>query len=187
MSKAPLAVAGLIGVPLYFAALMASSLGLDKPRYVGTHGMPGSAGTEAKIWLAALIAPGILVAVAVVAMVVARRFGVYLVSVAGIVCCLVLPGLSQGWIAGHTARFPLGVDFIKDSDPSNLSTKGEWEKAAQATVTSITHWTLGLAIGAIVVGLLVEWRRRSDRAALQITSTPAVVTGEAEASPVVEP
>jgi len=45
-SKAPIAVAGLIAVPLYFAALMASSLALDKPHGIGKHIGPGSGGTE---------------------------------------------------------------------------------------------------------------------------------------------
>jgi hypothetical protein len=75
----------------------------------------------------------------------------------------VLPGISHRWIAGHTARFPLGVDLVKDSDPSNLASRGEWEKSAQTTIVSITHWTLGLCIGVFVIGALVEWRRRRGR------------------------
>jgi hypothetical protein len=183
-SKAPLAVAGLIAVPLYFAGLMASSLALDQPRQVGTHQFQGSSATEAKIWLAALIAPGIVVAAGVVGMLVGR-LGIYLPTAAGIVVCLVLPGLSDNWVARHTARFPIGVDFIKDSDPSNLSSKGEWEQAAQSTVVSISHWTLALAIGIALVGVLLEVRRRSGREEMQVEPPPAVVTGEAEVSPVV--
>lgn len=170
-TKAPIAVAGLIAVPVYFAALMASSLKLDTPRLVGKHEFPGAAGTEGKIWAAALLAPAIVLAAGVVGLLL-RRFGVFLVAAAGIVVCLILPGLSQGWIAGHEKRFPIGVDFVKDSDPSNLSSRGDWEHAAQATIVSITHWTLGLAIGIAAVGVLVEVRRRRGRPELVMEPSP---------------
>ena len=170
-SKAPLAIAGLIAVPLYFASLMASSLALDKPHVVGKTEGPSTTPTELKIYFAALIAPAIVLAAGLVGLAL-RRHGVYLAAVAGIVCCAILPGISNGWIGRHERRFPLGVDFVKDSDPSNLSSRGEWEHAAQATVTSITHWTLGLAIGAIVIGVLLEVRRRTGRDAIRIDPTP---------------
>jgi hypothetical protein len=182
-SKASLAVAGLIAVPLYFAALMASSLALDKPHVVGNKEFPSTGGTEAKVWLAALIAPAVMMAAGLLGMPL-RRFGVYLVSAVGIAACLVLPHLSSGWIAGHEERFPIGIDFIPDNDPSNLSNRGEWEAAAQKTIESITHWTLGLAIGAVVVALFVEWRRgRADK--MPVPPPPSTVTGEAEMAPVV--
>lgn len=181
-SKAPIAVAGLIAVPLYFAALMASSLALDKPHVVGRHLSEGTGGTEARIWLAALIAPGILLAAGAIG-VFLGRYGVYLPSAAGVVVCLVLPGISKGWIARHEGRFPQGIDFVRDSDPSNLSSRGEWEHAAQSTVSSITHWTLGLAIGAIVVALLLELRRRTGRDAIVVGPPPETPGG----TPVVAP
>lgn len=170
-TKAPIAVAGLIAVPLYFAALMASSLALDAPRLVGKREFPGAAGTEGKIWAAALIAPAIVLAAGLVGLLL-RRFGIYLVSAAGIAVCLALPGMSQGWIAGHERRFPLGIDFVKDSSPSNLSNRGDWEHAAQATIVSITHWTVGLAIAIVVVGVLVEVRRRRGRPDLLAAPSP---------------
>jgi len=181
-SKAPIAVAGLIAVPLYFAALMASSLALDKPHGVGKHVGPGSGGTEARIWLAALVAPGILIAAGAVGSFI-RRYGFYLPAAAGIVVCLVLPGISNGWIARHERRFPQGIDFVRDSDPSNLSSRGEWEHAAQSTVSSICHWTLGLAIGAIVVGLLLELRRHTGRDAIVVEPPPDPTGG----APVIAP
>lgn len=179
-SKASLALAGLLSFPLYVAALMASSLALDKPRLVGHKEFPGSSSTEATIWAAALIAPAIILAVGALALPL-RRFGFYVTALAGVAICLVMPHLSHGWIARHERRFPLGMDFLKDADPSNLSSKGEWEQAAQSTVSSVTHWTLGLAVGAIAVGLLLEWRRRRSS---DVVGVLAVVTGEAEASPV---
>jgi LPXTG-motif cell wall-anchored protein len=175
-TNAPLAVAGLIAVPLYFAALMASSLALDMPQLVGSQELPSTGSTEGKIWLAALIAPGILIAAGLVGMLL-RRLGVYLPAAAGIAVCLVMPGLSQPWVARHTARFPIGIDFVKDTDPSNLSTRGEWERTAQETVTSITHWTLGLSIGVVVVALLLEWRRRRGRDAIVVEPPPPASGG----------
>ncbi|HET8892956.1 MAG TPA: hypothetical protein VFM96_02510 [Gaiellaceae bacterium] len=170
-TRAPLAVAALIAVPLYFAALMASSLALDRPHVIGKHQGPSTTSTELKVYLAALIVPGIVL-LAGIAGLALKRHGVYLAAVAGIVCCLLLPGISNGWLARHERRFPLGMDFLKDSDPSNLSSRGEWEHIAQSTVTSITHWTLGLAIGAIVVGALLEVRRRTGRDAIRTEPPP---------------
>ncbi|HSX22760.1 MAG TPA: hypothetical protein VLE97_08325, partial [Gaiellaceae bacterium] len=113
-----------------------------------------------------LIAPGIMVAVGTAALAL-RRNGVYASALAGIALCLALPPISHGWIARHTARFPLGMDFLRDADPSNLSSKGEWEAAAQSTVSSVTHWTLALAIGAIVIAVILEIRRRTGRNAIR--------------------
>jgi len=159
-SKAPLGVAGLIAVPLYFAGLMASSLALDEPHVVGKHEFQTTSGLEAKIWLAALIAPGIILAVGLVATLIGR-VGMYLPALAGIVVCVLLPSVSRPWVARHTERFPYGIDFVKDTDlADNLVSRGAWEKAAQTTITSITHWTLGLCVGVVVVGALLELRRR---------------------------
>ena len=183
-SKAPLAVAGLISVPLFFAALMASSLALDEPHVVGNKQFPSTGSTEAKVWLAALIAPAIMIAAGLLGMLL-RRFGVYLVCAVGIAACLVLPHLSSRWIPGHEERFPIGIDFIPDSDPSNLSSRGEWEASAQKTIESITHWTLGLAIGAIVVALVLEARRRRGSTAVLVPPPPPSLTGEPEVAPYV--
>jgi hypothetical protein len=180
-SKAPLAVAGLIAVPVYFAGLMASSLALDRPHLVGRHESPGTGGTEAKVWLAALIAPAIIMAAGAVGLAL-RRHGIYLAAVTGIVVCAVLPGLSHDWIGRHERRFPIGVDFIPDGSPSNLSGRGDWEHAAQDTVRSICHWTLGLAIGAIVIGVLAEVRRRRGRDAILVEPPPATTGGAPQAT-----
>jgi len=174
-TRAPLALAGLLALPLYLAALLASSLALDKPRVVGTHEFPPTSGTEATVWAAALIVPAILLAVAAAGLR-SRRFGVYLPAAAGIVLCLVLPSVSHGWIARHERRFPQGIDFIPDASTSNLSSRGEWEHAAQTTITSITHWTLVLAIGAIVVGVLLEIRRRRGSDAIVVEPPPFEAT-----------
>lgn len=184
-TKASLALAGLLSVPLYLASLLASSLALDRPRVVGVHESPPAGGREALIWAAALITPGILLLVGAAALPL-RRYGVYASAVAGIVVCLVLPSLSHGWIGRHERRFPLGMDFVKDSNASNLSSRGQWEHAAQDTIVSMTHWTLVLAVGAIVIAVLLEVRRRSGSDAIRILPSVSPVTGEPETSPAIE-
>ena len=191
-SKAPLAIAGLLSVTLYFAALMASSLAVDEPRIVRRlrhgkvvlHYEQSPSGTEAKIWLLALIPVGILLAVALLAAL-WRRGGLYVVSAAAIAISLVLPHRLDAWTARHTSRFPLGVDLINDSSSSNLASRGEWEQNARDTVISLTHWTIGIAIAAAaIVAALTLLRRLSPRQAF-IAAPPPVVTGEPEVSPVV--
>src|SRR5437762_470559 len=71
-TKAPLAVAGLIAVPVFFACLLASSLAIDRPRIVHGQEFPGTSGTEAKVWLAALIGPAIVMAVGIAALALRR-------------------------------------------------------------------------------------------------------------------
>jgi hypothetical protein len=170
-SKAPLALAGLLSVPLYLASLLASSLALDEPRVSGVHEQPPGSGREAMIWAVALITPAILLAVGAAALPL-RRYGIYACALTGVAICIALPSVSRGWIGRHERRFPLGMDFVKDSSPSNLSSRGQWEHAAQDTIASMTHWTLVLAIGAIVVGALLEVRRR--RTAEAPVASPAI-------------
>jgi hypothetical protein len=190
-SKAPLGLAALLSITLFFAGLMASSLAVDKPRVVHrlrhgkavVHYEQSSNATEAKIWLLALIPIGILLAVAILAML-WRRGGFYVVSGAAIVLSLLLPHRLDAWTARHTRRFPLGVDLISDKDPSSLAAQGEWEQNARDTVISLVHWTIGIAIAAaaIVVGLALLRRLRPRQAF--IAAPPPVVTGEPEVSPV---
>ena len=175
-SKASLALAALLSVPLYLASLLAASLALDKPRVVGVHEGPPGGGREALIWAAALITPAVLLAVGAVSLAL-RRYGIYASALAGAAICLVLPSISHGWIGRHERRFPFGMDFVKDSSPSNLSSRGQWEHAAQDTIASMTRWTLVLAIGAIVVGVLLEVRRRRGRDAIEIAPPPDTASG----------
>jgi hypothetical protein len=190
-SKAPLALAALLSITLYFAALMASSLAVDEPRVfervrrgkVVLRYEQSSNATEAKIWLLALVPVGILLAVGLVAML-WRRGGVYVVSGAAITISLLLPHRLDTWTARHTRRFPLGVDLIKDASPSNLASRGEWEQNARDTVISLAHWTIGIAIAAaVIVAGLALLRRLRPRQAF-IAAPPPVVTGEPEVSPV---
>jgi hypothetical protein len=191
-SKAPLGLAALLSITLFFAGLMASSLAVDKPRVferhrhgkVVLHYEQSSNATEARIWLLALIPVGILLAVAIFATL-WRRGGLYVVSGAAIVLSLLLPHRLDAWTARHTRRFPLGVDLISDKDPSSLAARGEWEQNARDTVISLAHWTIGIAIGAaVIVAGLALLRRLRPRQAF-IAAPPPVVTGEPEVSPVV--
>jgi hypothetical protein len=190
-TKAPLGLAALLSITLFFGALMASSLAVDKPRVlhrlrhgkVVLHYEQSSSATETKIWLLALIPVGILLAVAILAML-WRRGGLYVVSGAAIVLSFLLPHRLDAWTARHTSRFPLGVDLISDKDPSSLAAQGEWEQNARDTVISLMHWTIGIALGAVViVAGLALLRRLRPRQAF-IAAPPPAVTGEPEVSPV---
>ena len=153
-SRAPFFVGALFGVPVFFMSLLISSLALDIP-----HGKaPTAAGTEAKIWLAALIGPAIVVCLGVLALRLGR-FGAFLPIGAAIVACLVAPGRADAYVGRHEARFPDGMDFVKDNTTGNASSRGDWEHAAKDAVVSISHWTLVLALLALAVALLVLWRR----------------------------
>jgi len=192
-SKAPVALAAILSFPLFLAALMASSLAVDEPRVlhrlrhgkVVLHYEQSSNATEAKIWLLALVPVAIMLAVGLLATL-WRRGGAYVVSAAAITLSLLLPHRLDTWAARHTRRFPIGVDLIKDSDPSNLSSRGEWESSARDTVLSLTHWTIGIAVGAVLVlAGLALLRRLRPRQAFVVAPPPPVVTGEPEVSPVV--
>ena len=70
-SKAPLGLAALLSITLFFATLMASSLAIDRPRVVHRlrhgkvvlHYEQSSNATEAKIWALALVPVAILLLV----------------------------------------------------------------------------------------------------------------------------
>jgi hypothetical protein len=146
---------------------MASTLAQEKPRVVqwnGPHHLitmwhePSSA-TEARVWLWALLPPVLL---SVVGWICTRiPYGWYVACAAGIVEALAVVHKLDTWTAHHTRRFPLGVDLIPSSNASsNQYNAGEWEKAARETALSLSHWTIGVAVVAIVAMALVAARRR---------------------------
>lgn len=178
-SRAPFFVGALFGVPIFFMSLLISSLALDIP-----HGKaPTAAGTEAKIWLVALIGPAIFVGLGMLALWLGR-FGAFVPIVAAIVACLLAPGRADAYIARHEARFPDGMDFIKDNTTGNASSKGDWEHAAKDAVVGMSHWTLVLAFLALGVALLALWRRPSAPA-LETTGIAPIV-GAPETIPTLE-
>jgi hypothetical protein len=166
-SRGPWAIASFIAIPLFFEALMASTLAQEKPRVVqwqGPHNLitmwhePTSA-TEARIWLWALLPPLLL---SLIGWVCARiAYGWYIASVAGVVIALAVVHKLDTWAAHHTQRFKIGVDLIpKTNFASNQYNPGEWEHEARATALSLSHWTIGLAVASIVVMGALQLRKR---------------------------
>jgi len=173
-SRAPLALAGFIAIPLFFCSLMAATLALEKPRlvqwgpagHVKTTWHEPAAATEARIWLWALVPPLLLILVGWVA--VRLRYGAYISCVAAIVIAMAVVHKIDVWARHHTARFPNGVDLIPASNPaSNKFDPGQWERMAKQTALSLSHWTIGLALVSIAVmaGLAARRRYLARRAA----------------------
>jgi hypothetical protein len=191
-SKAPLAVAAILAVPLFFVGLMSFTLKVDKPsQRVSTDGKvvfgdPTKA-TVGKIYLLALAVAAVMLLVGVLGRLLRTRLAVIVPAVAAIVLSVLLQLPLNTWAAEHTARYPLGTDNIPDGTPAhpvstNLILKGEWEKTAKTTALQIGLVTIGLAIAAILLTVALDIRRRRgvDR------YPPVAITGEGEASPVVD-
>ena len=180
--RAPVAVAGLLAFPTFMAALMASSLAIERPQvfkwvhngHVIVRYQDPSNLNEAKIWLFAALPPLILLLVGVAAMWLPR--GVYLSSLAAIVIALLLPLRLDAWTAHHSLRFPVGIDLLPPNDTSNLVDRGEWEQTARHTVLNLQKWTIGLALGIMLIALVVEVRRR--RGAPPPPPPPPPVSGD---------
>ncbi len=162
----PLGIAAFIAIPLFFSALMASSLAVEKPRVVQwrdgsvlhTVYHDASAANELRIWLWALLPPLLLVAVGLVAT--RLPYGFYVPCVAAIVDAMATVHKTSTWAAHHTHRFPQGVDLIPTQSISNRYDPGEWEGQARQTALSLEHWTIGLALAAILVTVVLALRRR---------------------------
>jgi hypothetical protein len=166
--RAPLAVAGILAMPLFFLALMAMSLAIEKPsiRHVVRHGAivtklgDPSGTTEGTIWLLALIFALGLVAVGAAGMLVGRA-GVVVSAVAATAAALALVAPLGTWARHHAARFPEGVDLIPRSAGSqDIYLRGEWEGNARHTADQLATATIAIAGAAVVVLLLLEVRRR---------------------------
>jgi len=168
-TRAPLALAGFLALPVFFASLMAVSLAIEKPKtyawmrggkLLQTYHDP-TASNEVRIWLLAFVAPLLLVAVGVVAC--RLRFGIYVVCVAAVVDALALTIRLGRWERHHTTRYPFGEDLYPDSSPSSLTNRGQWEHEAAHTVHSLVGYTIGLAIAAVVITAFLAWRRSRRR------------------------
>jgi hypothetical protein len=178
--RAPLVIAVVLAAPLFFAALMASSLAVEKPHVDAQwlnhaywahkggklHGRvfldqvlsSPSTSNEILIWLCALIPPAILVAIGAGAAFL-RRGGVYLSCAAGAALALLLRLPLGTWARHHTARFPFGVDNIPDGSSSNQLDRGEWEHLARETVISIGNVTILFAAVIAALYAIGHWRR----------------------------
>jgi hypothetical protein len=166
VSKAPLAVAGILSTPLFFVGLMAMSLAVEKPsvRHTGKlhKAVPGdpSGTTEAKIWLLALVFPLVLVLIGTASMSL-RRTGVVVAALGAIALTVALLVPLGGWARGHTNRYPIGVDLIPPSLGSqDIYLRGEWEANAKRTAEQLGVATMSIAGVAIVVAGFLEFRRR---------------------------
>jgi hypothetical protein len=160
-------VAGILATPLFFVALMAMSLAVEKPivshgvkhgKSVTTLGDP-SGSTEAKIWLLAALPPLVLVLLGTGAMYLGRR-GVILSSLGAIALTVALLLSLDGWVERHTARYPDGVDLIPRSAGSeDIYLRGEWEGTARRTAEQLGIATIAIAAAAIAIFVLLEVRR----------------------------
>ena len=164
--RGPLGIAAFIAIPLFFSALMAASLAVEKPRVAAWRDgsvlhlryHDPSAVNELSIWLWALLPPLLLVLAGWIATRLPEGF--YVACVAAIVDAMAVVHKTGTWEAHHTRRFPQGVDLIPGSNAiSNRYDPGEWEAQARHTALSLEHWTIGVAIAAILVAAGLQVRR----------------------------
>lgn len=165
--KSPLAVAGILATPLFFVALMAMSLAIEKPTvrhvlsngtFVARLGDPAGS-TERTIWLLAVVPPIGLVLIGIGGMLIGRA-GVITSALTAIAAAIVLLVPLDAWTRQHTARYPDGIDLIPRSSTSDLFLRGEWEGTARHTAEQLGIATIVLAGLAIAILALLEVRRR---------------------------
>jgi hypothetical protein len=163
-------------MPLFFTAMMAMTLAVEKPGL--SHGKlgdpPGS--TEAKIWLLTAAFPFGLVLIGAAAMRIGRA-GVVVSAVAATAAAVALLIPLDTWEHDHIARYPVGVDLIPQSSTSDIFLRGEWEGTARHTAEQLGVVTIvlsGLAIGVLA---LTEVRKRRRPVAPVAAPPPEVVTG----------
>ncbi len=182
-SKAPLALAAFLALPVFFASLMAATLAVEKARVVEWtrgdhlartwHNPTGS--TEARIWLLALVPPLLLV---LAGWILAHfPYAIYATCAAACVDALALTVRLHRWQVHHTARFAYGEDLIADPTTSSSLARGEWERDAAHTVRSLVHYTVGLALAAALIATFLTIRQR--RGPVQTRSSELQQTGGA--------
>jgi hypothetical protein len=179
-SRAPVAVAAILAVPLFFVGLMAFSLRVDKPSHhltkkgVVALGDP-TKGTVGTIYLLAFAVSAALVLVGVLAMLLRSRLAT-IVSAAAAILASVLLLLPLGtWAAEHTKRYPLGADNIPHASPSDQFLRGEWEQTVRSTARQVGLVTIALALAAIALTVLLEIRRRRGIEGPPVPPPPDVV------------
>ena len=181
--KAPLAVAGVLATPLFFVALMAMSLAVEKPtvRHVTKAGKlvtqlgDPSTKTEETIWFLALLPSAAVVLIGAAAMLLGR-LGAVASGLATIAAAVVLLVPLGTWTARHTARYPDGVDLIPRSALSeDIYRRGEWEGTARHTADQLGTATIVIAGLAVVATGFLEARRRR-RAAPPVPPPPPEIT-----------
>jgi hypothetical protein len=189
-SRAPLGIAAFLAIPLFFSSLMASSLAQERPVKIQWHGCKSgictvwhnpSSATEARVWLWALV-PSL--ALVVIGWLAARvPLGFYISCIAAIAISMAVVHKTEIWARHHTARFPLGVDLIPPSNAiSDQWSRGQWEKDARATALSLQHWTIGIALAAMLVMALLWVRSRRKRPDYTIEPPPMDTGGAPQAT-----
>lgn len=181
-SKAPFAVAGILAVPLFFVALMAFTLKVDKPsQTVNANGKivlgDPTKGTVGTIYLLAFAVAAAVVVVGLLARLLRSHLAVIVPAVVALVLSILLQLPLDTWAARHTKRYPFGTDNIRDPtakkvSPSNLVNRGEWEQTAKTTAHQIGLVTIGLALAAIVICVLLEVRRRRGHEPVPVEPVP---------------
>jgi hypothetical protein len=193
--RAPLAIAAFLGIPLFFCSLMASTLAQERPRtfqfkspkchHICTIWHDPSGANEARIWLWALV-PSL--ALVLIGWLMTRvRFGFYVSCITSIVLAMAVAHKTAIWAQHHAVRFPVGVDLIPPSNAiSDQWSRGEWEGMARQTALSLQHWTIGIALAAMVVslGLALRDRLKSKRSAAAIGPQPEGVHAPDATTPV---
>ena len=185
--KAPLAVAAILAMPLFFTGLMAVSLAVEKPtvahvlrqgKIVAKLGDP-SGTTEATIWLLALVAP-VAVTLVGAAGTFIGRIGVVSSSLAAIAAAVALLVPLSTWTSRHTGRYPDGIDLTPRSSTSDIYLRGEWEGTARKTAEQLGVTTIVLAGVAIGIFGLLEGRRRRGVRGMLVPPPPAIAEGQSQ-------
>jgi len=182
--KAPVAVAAILAMPLFFAALMAMSLAVEKPTMseVVKHGKAvtqlgdPTGGTELAIWLLAFVFPLAVFLVGVGGMLLGRA-GVVTSSLAAVAATVVLLVPLDTWTSKHTDRYPEGVDLIPKSSTSDIYLQGEWEGTARTTTEQLGIVTIVLGGIAIAAFALFAVRRRRGVLPPVPPPPPEIVSG----------
>jgi hypothetical protein len=183
-SRAPLAIAAFISIPLFFSSLMSATLALEKPlkfEWKGCHSglcttwHDPKTSNIAAIWLWALLPPLVLCVVGLVA--VRLPLGFYVPCIAAILIAMAVVHKTGTWEKHHTARYPVGVDLIPPINAaSDKFDQGQWEHMARDTALSLQHWTIGLALASALVmgGLYVRRRFFARRPVPEYTAAEGV-------------
>jgi hypothetical protein len=182
--KAPLAVAAILATPLFFVALMAMSLAVEKPtvRHVLSNGtiverLGDPAGsTERTIWLLAVVPLIGLLLIGAAGMLIGRA-GVITSALTAIGGTVVLLVPLDTWTRDHSALYPDGIDLIPRASTSDLYLRGEWEASARRTAEQLGIATIVLAAITIALFALLEIRRRRGIAPPVPPPPPEIVTG----------
>jgi hypothetical protein len=183
--KGPLAVAAVLATPLFFAALMAVSLAVEKPtvRHVVEHGRlvsvlgDASTGTEATIWLLALV-PVVAVVLGGLVGMALGRFGTIAPALVTIAAAIVLLVPLNTWTRRHTARYPCGEDVFcptKRTQSQDIYRRGEWEAAARHTAAQLGG--VSITISGIAIGLTLVLGLRRRRRPAPVPPPPEVTLG----------